>query len=160
MMNRDWLERQAAKAAVAAATEKAAAEQRAAQEAAEAAGVAYKRSRGRPLGSKSKTRAESALPPAETPQEVGCWEGGGMWGFGGGGDWMKTQKPCHDSEPCHGVDQEWHAFISPHALAVLQLPLRATHPGTLHPPPGGDAHVGQPQAFQQDQLQRARRPLR
>ncbi|KAL6780177.1 hypothetical protein ACKKBF_B14155 [Auxenochlorella protothecoides x Auxenochlorella symbiontica] len=70
MMNRDWLERQAAKAAVAAATEKAAAEQRAAQEAAEAAGVAYKRSRGRPLGSKSKTRAESALPPAETPQEA------------------------------------------------------------------------------------------
>ena len=73
MMNRDWLERQAAKAAVAAAAEKAAAEQRAAQEAAEAAGVAFKRSRGRPLGSKSKPRPDSGLPPPDTPQEVlGC----------------------------------------------------------------------------------------
>lgn len=84
MMNRDWLERQAAKASLQAMQEKAAAEQRAAQEAAEAAGLAFKRSRGRPLGSKSKPRAGEALPPAETPQEVGLCAGMlSVWGGGG-----------------------------------------------------------------------------
>lgn len=70
MMNRDWVERQAAKKAALEAAEAAAAEQRAAMEAAAAAGVAYKRGRGRPLGSRSKPRPESNDPPAETAQEA------------------------------------------------------------------------------------------
>jgi hypothetical protein len=74
MMNRDWLEKQAQKRAAQQAAERAVAEQAAAQEAAEAAGVAYKRGRGRPVGSKTKNHRASALadmPPAETAQEVG-----------------------------------------------------------------------------------------
>ena len=72
MMNRDWLEKQAAKRAAVEAAEAAATEAQAAQEAAEAAGVQYKRGRGRPVGSKTKNhRAGLAdLPPAETAQEV------------------------------------------------------------------------------------------
>ncbi len=73
MMNRDWLEKQAAKRAAQEVAERAVQEQQAAQQAAEAAGVAYKRGRGRPVGSKTKNhRAAGAadLPPAETAQEV------------------------------------------------------------------------------------------
>ncbi|EFN55262.1 hypothetical protein CHLNCDRAFT_57908 [Chlorella variabilis] len=74
MMNRDWLEKQAAKRAAQEAAERAVAEQQAAQEAAEAAGVAYKRGRGRPVGSKTKNHHRGAgmadLPPAETAQEA------------------------------------------------------------------------------------------
>jgi hypothetical protein len=73
MMNKDWLEKQAAKRASQEVAERVAAEQAAAQEAAEAAGVQYKRGRGRPVGSKTRNhRAGMAdLPPAETAQEVG-----------------------------------------------------------------------------------------
>ena len=39
-------------------------------EAAAAAGIQYKRGRGRPLGSKTKPKPDSNLPPAETPQEA------------------------------------------------------------------------------------------
>ncbi|KDD72059.1 hypothetical protein H632_c3934p1, partial [Helicosporidium sp. ATCC 50920] len=70
MVNREWIERRAAKQLVLDAAEKAAAEQKAAQEAAEAAGQQYKRPRGRPLGSKTKPRADADLPPAETAQEA------------------------------------------------------------------------------------------
>ena len=74
MMNKDWLEKQAAKRAAQEAAERAAAEQQAAQEAAEAAGVQYKRARGRPAGSKTKSSKAGLddLPPAETAQEVGA----------------------------------------------------------------------------------------
>ena len=73
MMNTDWLEKQAAKRASQEVAERVAAELAAAQEAAEAAGVQYKRGRGRPVGSKTRNhRAGMAdLPPAETAQEVG-----------------------------------------------------------------------------------------
>ncbi|KAL4858728.1 Transcription factor IIIB subunit [Chlorella vulgaris] len=73
MMNKDWLEKQAAKAAAKEAAEQAVAEQQAAQDAAEAAGVAYKRGRGRPVGSKTKNfKAQELadLPPAESAQEA------------------------------------------------------------------------------------------
>ena len=70
MMNREWVEKQAAKKAALAAAERAQAEQRAAMEAASAAGVAFKRGRGRPLGSKSKPRTDAALPPPENAQEA------------------------------------------------------------------------------------------
>lgn len=72
MMNRDWLEKQAAKRAAQEAAEKAAAEANAAQEAAEAAGVQYKRGRGRPVGSKTKNHRPGLPegPPAETAQEA------------------------------------------------------------------------------------------
>ena len=64
---------QAAKRAAQEAAEKAAAEANAAQEAAEAAGVQYKRGRGRPVGSKTKNHRPGLPegPPAETAQEVG-----------------------------------------------------------------------------------------
>lgn len=84
MMNRDWLEKQAAKRAAQEAAERAVAEQQAAQEAAEAAGVAYKRGRGRPVGSKTKNHHRGAgmadLPPAETAQEVGKVGVPAKWG--------------------------------------------------------------------------------
>lgn len=70
MMNQDWVEKQAAKKAAMEAAEKVQAEQRAAMEAAEAAGIQYKRGRGRPLGSKTKPRPDLDLPPADTPQEA------------------------------------------------------------------------------------------
>ena len=70
LMNQDWVEKQEAKKAALAAAERAQAEQRAAMEAAEAAGIAYKRGRGRPLGSKTKPRPELKLPPADTPEEA------------------------------------------------------------------------------------------
>lgn len=61
----------AEKARCAAEVEAAAAEAEAA--AAEAAGIEYKRKRGRPAGSRTKKGgAGEELPPAETPQEVGC----------------------------------------------------------------------------------------
>lgn len=65
MMNRDWMEKQAAKKAALDAAQRAQEEQRAAMEAAAAAGVAYKRGRGRPLGSKTKPKPEINLPPAD-----------------------------------------------------------------------------------------------
>lgn len=72
MMNRDWLEKQAAKKAAQEAAEKIAAEHAAAAEAAEAAGVQYKRGRGRPAGSKTKSQKAGLedLPPAESAQEA------------------------------------------------------------------------------------------
>ena len=70
MMNQDWVEKQAAKKAAMEAAEKVQAEQRAAMEAAAAAGIQYKRGRGRPLGSKTKLRPDQDLPPADTPQEA------------------------------------------------------------------------------------------
>lgn len=70
MMNQDWVEKQAAKKEALKAAEKAQEEQRAAMEAAAAAGIQYKRGRGRPLGSKTKPKPDSNLPPAETPQEA------------------------------------------------------------------------------------------
>ena len=70
MMNQDWMERQAAKKAAMEASLKAQEEQRKAMEEAAAAGVQYKRGRGRPLGSKSKPKAIANMPPAETPQEA------------------------------------------------------------------------------------------
>lgn len=70
MMNQDWVEKQEAKKEALEASLKAQEEQRKAMEEAAAAGVQYKRGRGRPLGSKSKPKAISSLPPAETPQEA------------------------------------------------------------------------------------------
>lgn len=70
LMNQDWVEKQAAKRAAIEAAERAQEEQRAAMEAAAAAGIQYKRGRGRPLGSKTKPKQETNLPPAETPQEA------------------------------------------------------------------------------------------
>ncbi|KAL4428055.1 hypothetical protein ABPG75_002144 [Micractinium tetrahymenae] len=72
MMNREWLEKQAAKRAAQEAAEKIAAENAAAAEAAEAAGVQYKRGRGRPVGSKTKNQKPGLddLPPAESAQEA------------------------------------------------------------------------------------------
>eukprot|EP00889_Picochlorum_renovo_P001281 jgi/Picre1/28311/NNA_003717.t1 len=70
MMNQDWMEKQAAKAAAQEAALQAQEEQRKAMEQAAAAGVQYKRGRGRPLGSKSKPKAIATMPPAETPQEA------------------------------------------------------------------------------------------
>lgn len=70
LMNQDWVEKQEAKKAALAAAERAQAEQRAAMEAAQAAGIAYKRGRGRPLGSKTKPKPELNLPPANTPEEA------------------------------------------------------------------------------------------
>lgn len=70
MMNQDWMEKQAAKAAAQEAALKAQEEQRKAMEQAAAAGVQYKRGRGRPLGSKSKPKATDTLPLADTPQEA------------------------------------------------------------------------------------------
>ena len=84
MMNKDWVEKQAAKRASQEAAERIAAEQAAAQDAAEAAGVSYKRGRGRPVGSKTRNHRAGMedLPPAETAQEVGGWvdELGGLAG--------------------------------------------------------------------------------
>ncbi|KAL4445344.1 hypothetical protein ABPG77_011169 [Micractinium sp. CCAP 211/92] len=72
MMNREWLEKQAAKKAAQEAADKIAAENAAAAEAAEAAGVQYKRGRGRPVGSKTKSQKPGLedLPPAESAQEA------------------------------------------------------------------------------------------
>lgn len=70
MMNQDWMERQEAKKAALEASLKAQEEQKKAMEAAAAAGIQYKRGRGRPLGSKSKPKAIATMPPAETPQEA------------------------------------------------------------------------------------------
>ena len=70
MMNQDWMEKQAAKAAAQEAALKAQEEQRQAMELAAAAGIQYKRGRGRPLGSKSKPKATDTMPLAETPQEA------------------------------------------------------------------------------------------
>lgn len=70
MMNQDWMEKQAAKAAAQEAALKAQEEQRQAMERAAAAGIQYKRGRGRPLGSKSKPKATDTMPLAETPQEA------------------------------------------------------------------------------------------
>jgi transcription factor IIIB subunit 2 len=70
LMNQDWVEKQAAKRAAMEAAERAQEEQRAAMEAAAAAGIQYKRGRGRPLGSKTRPKPETNLPPAETPQEA------------------------------------------------------------------------------------------
>ena len=70
MMNQDWMEKQAAKAAAQEAALKAQEEQRRAMEQAAAAGIQYKRGRGRPLGSKSKPKAIATMPVAETPQEA------------------------------------------------------------------------------------------
>lgn len=70
MMNQDWVEKQAAKKAALEAAERAQSEQRAAMEAAAAAGIRFKRGRGRPLGSKTKPKPEKNLPPPETPQEA------------------------------------------------------------------------------------------
>ena len=70
MMNQDWVEKQGAKRAAVEKVEKAQAEQRAAMEAAAAAGIQFKRGRGRPLGSKTKPKPEQNLPPPATPQEA------------------------------------------------------------------------------------------
>ena len=70
MMNQDWMEKQAAKAAAQEAALKAQEEQRRAMEQAAAAGIQYKRGRGRPLGSKSKPKAIATMPLADTPQEA------------------------------------------------------------------------------------------
>lgn len=86
MMNREWVEKQAAKKAALEAAEKTQTEQRAAMEAASAAGVAYKRSRGRPLGSKSKPRSDADLPPPENAQ-VG-------WGGRGAGPGRAVRPLC------------------------------------------------------------------
>ncbi|KAL4527312.1 hypothetical protein Ndes2526B_g08985 [Nannochloris sp. 'desiccata'] len=59
LMNQDWVEKQAAKRAAMEAAERAQEEQRAAMEAAAAAGIQYKRGRGRPLGSKNTTEARN-----------------------------------------------------------------------------------------------------
>ncbi|KAK9817299.1 hypothetical protein WJX72_012355 [[Myrmecia] bisecta] len=73
-LNRDYLETQAAKQAAleAAAKVDAAKAAREAEAAAveEAAGQPRKRSRGRPLGSKTKQRAEDLMGPSETPSEA------------------------------------------------------------------------------------------
>ena len=70
LMNQDWVDKQAAKRAALEAAERAQAEQLAAMEAAAAAGIQYKRGRGRPLGSKTKPKPEQNLPPAESAQEA------------------------------------------------------------------------------------------
>jgi transcription factor IIIB subunit 2 len=70
MMNQDWMEKQEAKKAAQAAALRAQEEQRLAMERAAAAGVQYKRGRGRPLGSKSKPKPNDLLPMAETPEEA------------------------------------------------------------------------------------------
>lgn len=70
IMNKEWVEKQAAKRAALEATQKTLEEQQAAMEAAAAAGVAYKRSRGRPLGSKSKPKPELKLPASITAEDA------------------------------------------------------------------------------------------
>ena len=70
IMNKEWVEKQAAKRAAVEATQKTLEEQQAAMEAAAAAGVAYKRSRGRPLGSKSKPKPELKLPASITAEDA------------------------------------------------------------------------------------------
>ncbi len=70
MMNQDWMEKQEAKKAAQEAQLRAQEEQRLAMERAAAAGVAYKRGRGRPLGSKSRPKTNDTLPLAETPEEA------------------------------------------------------------------------------------------
>ena len=70
MMNQDWMEKQEAKKAAQEAQLRAQEEQRLAMERAAAAGVAYKRGRGRPLGSKSKPKMTDNLPMADTPEEA------------------------------------------------------------------------------------------
>jgi hypothetical protein len=70
IMNKEWVEKQAAKRAAEEATQKTLEEQQAAMEAAAAAGVAYKRSRGRPLGSKSKPKPELKLPASITAEDA------------------------------------------------------------------------------------------
>lgn len=70
MMNQDWMEKQEAKKAAQEAQLRAQEEQRLAMERAAAAGIAYKRGRGRPLGSKSRPKTNDTLPLAETPEEA------------------------------------------------------------------------------------------
>ena len=70
MMNQDWMEKQEAKKAAQEAQLRAQEEQRLAMERAAAAGIAYKRGRGRPLGSKSRPKTNETLPLAETPEEA------------------------------------------------------------------------------------------